>query len=74
MKEINDLKDEVDKLTKAKDKYKLKIAELEKEKSKQADEYNLRSKTESHMTTMNNNRIDDLNKNIFSLTKKVMAS
>lgn len=72
MREINELKEEIQKLAKEKDKYKQRVADLEKEKAKQSEEFGIKLKTETHMQALSNNRIEDLNKNVFNLTKKVI--
>lgn len=72
MREINQLKEEVQKLGKERDKYKNRAGDLEKEKAKQAEEFGIKLKTETHMQALSNNRIEDLNKNVFNLTKKVV--
>ena len=70
---IADLRDELDRVAKARDKFKVRVDELEREKAKQGEEFNIRLKTEGHMQTLNSNRIEDLNKTITTMTRKVNA-
>lgn len=68
---IADMRDQIDSLTKAKEKFKQRVEELEKEKAKQADDFAIKLKTETSMHALSSNRIEELNKSIASMTKRV---